>query len=293
MTSSTFRDNVTWFRPSTGSHGTGFRDYMARMATDDESRPPTPLHISPPLSCLRGTANDDIDNESTESDGFRPSSSSSSSSGEYVLSRHQRPTSAGTSSRSREGVMRLESILNDVSVDPSYALWVAADRRRQSTEPVSTAEDAHVDSRERAGSEGATMCSGPDVTYSETESEVSSNNGGSGPNKRAHRCTECGKAFPRPSGLRTHMSIHTKEKPFVCVHPGCGRTFSVASNARRHMRLHGIGLDPETSSPEQLSPLKVDFEQPIVVEPPRGGSVGIEGPRRLKWSSSRVKTSGT
>jgi uncharacterized Zn-finger protein len=29
---------------------------------------------------------------------------------------------------------------------------------------------------------------------------------------RPHKCTECGKGFPRPSALNTHMSVHSGEK---------------------------------------------------------------------------------
>jgi len=74
-----------------------------------------------------------------------------------------------------------------------------------------------------------------------------------------YECVYCGKAFNRPSSLRTHTNTHTGEKrtllhhftvigdssaydrrriAFVCPHPGCGRAFSVQSNMRRHARVH-------------------------------------------------------
>lgn len=79
-----------------------------------------------------------------------------------------------------------------------------------------------------------------------------------------HTCTECGKAFPRPSGLRTHMNTHTKAKPYPCTFEGCDKTFSVISNAKRHYRTHltGPAPDPFGSS----GPFIVDFSEPVVLD---------------------------
>ncbi|KAF9035247.1 hypothetical protein BJ165DRAFT_1306647, partial [Panaeolus papilionaceus] len=76
---------------------------------------------------------------------------------------------------------------------------------------------------------------------------------------KMHPCPECHKEFPRPSGLKTHMTIHTKEKPFACAYPGCTRAFSVISNAKRHMRSHGMGSNKERA-------FVVDFDEPVIVD---------------------------
>ncbi|KAI9255972.1 hypothetical protein BY458DRAFT_519736 [Sporodiniella umbellata] len=55
---------------------------------------------------------------------------------------------------------------------------------------------------------------------------------------RRYKCTVCPKRFTRPSSLATHMHSHTGEKPYECVHEGCGRRFSVVSNLRRHAKIH-------------------------------------------------------
>ncbi|ODQ45390.1 hypothetical protein PICMEDRAFT_22777, partial [Pichia membranifaciens NRRL Y-2026] len=51
-------------------------------------------------------------------------------------------------------------------------------------------------------------------------------------------CPLCHKVFNRPSGLKTHMHIHTGEKPYRCDWPGCGKYFSVRSNMIRHNKIH-------------------------------------------------------
>ncbi|KAJ3834468.1 hypothetical protein F5878DRAFT_589393 [Lentinula raphanica] len=83
-----------------------------------------------------------------------------------------------------------------------------------------------------------------------------------------HACDICGKNFPRPSGLKTHMNTHTHNKPFSCAYPGCERTFTVRSNAKRHLRTHGI--HPEDAIADSMIPrstaseYEVSFDEPVV-----------------------------
>ncbi|KAF9476312.1 hypothetical protein BDN70DRAFT_882630 [Pholiota conissans] len=94
----------------------------------------------------------------------------------------------------------------------------------------------------------------------------------------------------RPSGLRTHMNMHTKEKPFSCNYPGCTRSFSVVSNAKRHMRTHGMGVIPDDS--ESVStPYVVGFEAPVVVSLPEAGHASnrSDSPVRLRWIPSATE----
>uniref|UniRef100_A0A8C5DKK8 PR domain zinc finger protein 12 n=1 Tax=Gouania willdenowi TaxID=441366 RepID=A0A8C5DKK8_GOUWI len=54
--------------------------------------------------------------------------------------------------------------------------------------------------------------------------------------KSVMRCVICHRGFNSRSNLRSHMRIHTLDKPFVCRF--CSRRFSQSSTLRNHVRLH-------------------------------------------------------
>ncbi|KAJ3763569.1 hypothetical protein EV360DRAFT_66168 [Lentinula raphanica] len=68
---------------------------------------------------------------------------------------------------------------------------------------------------------------------------------------KPYQCSNCGKRFNRPSGLRIHFTIHTGEKPFVCPEEGCHKLFNVRSNMLRHFRqFHQSNSEGSTDSSE-------------------------------------------
>ncbi|KAF9445205.1 hypothetical protein P691DRAFT_735357 [Macrolepiota fuliginosa MF-IS2] len=141
------------------------------------------------------------------------------------------------------------------SCDHSFANHSSSSRE---TSPSDESSDQDEVSHEKPSSLQTILLKSP------TQKEKLPLSGQSKPKKvKYHFCQICQKPFPRPSGLRAHMNMHTKEKPFECGFPGCSKRFSVSSNAKRHLRTHGVGLSP-SDEPAPL-PYVVDFEEPVVV----------------------------
>lgn len=53
-----------------------------------------------------------------------------------------------------------------------------------------------------------------------------------------YACDDCGKSFTQKSSLKTHMLIHSNEKPHKCTE--CGRRCRTKGNLMSHMQAHKV-----------------------------------------------------
>ncbi|XP_038194608.1 zinc finger protein 419-like [Arvicola amphibius] len=75
------------------------------------------------------------------------------------------------------------------------------------------------------------------VTSSDGETPRSTGSGEAiHPEKKACKCSDCGKVFTSISHLNRHRMIHTGEKPFQCSE--CGMSFSQKAFLIKHFRIH-------------------------------------------------------
>ncbi|WP_330925526.1 C2H2-type zinc finger protein [Candidatus Sororendozoicomonas aggregata] len=58
------------------------------------------------------------------------------------------------------------------------------------------------------------------------------------------KCPHCEKLFSRPDHLRIHVRIHTGERPFPCLHPGCGKAFTSNRDLTQHRAQVHMGNRP-------------------------------------------------
>jgi hypothetical protein len=76
----------------------------------------------------------------------------------------------------------------------------------------------------------------------------------------------CPKRFSLDFNLRTHMRIHSGEKPYACVYPGCFKRFSQSSNLSAHEKTHELIKKEGEDIIKPIfneNPIKYVFENPF------------------------------
>jgi hypothetical protein len=61
------------------------------------------------------------------------------------------------------------------------------------------------------------------------------------PGQYRNKCRFCPSTFQKSEHLSRHERSHTKQRPYVCDIPGCGKAFTRGDSLTRHLRLHESG----------------------------------------------------
>lgn len=82
----------------------------------------------------------------------------------------------------------------------------------------------------------STSCPGSESEKIITISQPQIVSSGSEERERLFECGECGKRFFKNGHLRSHMTIHTGDRPYVCRL--CGKAFGRGTTLRKHEKTH-------------------------------------------------------
>ena len=102
--------------------------------------------------------------------------------------------------------------------------------------PNSTSSTAPPASTSSQGSNQSnpTLSSSINQIKRDRSASEDSSDGGDQPTKRKHQCHICNKLFPNSFRLKTHVRVHTGEKPYKCE--PCSQAFADRSNFVKHQQ---------------------------------------------------------
>ncbi|KAI8740895.1 zinc finger protein Xfin [Biomphalaria glabrata] len=101
---------------------------------------------------------------------------------------------------------------------------------------ISQPVDVYKDTAQESFLVASTSCQGQDVEKIIAISQPQIVTSGSESRERLFECGECGKRFFKNGHLKSHMTIHTGDRPFVCRL--CGKAFGRGTTLRKHEKTH-------------------------------------------------------
>lgn len=151
--------------------------------------------------------------------------------------RHLNPSfHAQPACASRNGTITFIQIPNTQSETAGSQVFTAPGSGASSFQIISQPVDVYKDAGQESFLVASTSCQGGEPEKIITISQPQIVSGGSDERERLFECGECGKRFFKNGHLRSHMTIHTGDRPYVCRL--CGKAFGRGTTLRKHEKTH-------------------------------------------------------
>ncbi|CAL1532793.1 unnamed protein product [Lymnaea stagnalis] len=156
----------------------------------------------------------------------------SSSMGHFNASFHSQPSCSGRN----DTITFIQIPSSESSEATGGQVFSATGNGTSSYQLISQPVEVYKDSTQESFLVASTSCQGQEadkiITISQPQIVPSSSEN----RERLFECGECGKRFFKNGHLKSHMTIHTGDRPYVCRL--CGKAFGRGTTLRKHEKTH-------------------------------------------------------